>query len=137
MSTTGQITVIILGLFLALYVLIQLRKRKLNEEYCLWWLVIIAGTIFLVLNRHILLFITHLIGALVPVSTLTLFGLVLIIGMLVYFSSKISILTNQLRSLVQYSSMLNKELLDLKEAHKGHGAAQSDTPGTKKHAPSV
>jgi hypothetical protein len=112
MSLRGQIFIIALSLLLVLYVLNALRKRKINEEYCLWWIFIMVATDILVLNQHLLMKITHLIGALVPISTLTLFALVLMLMILIYFSMKISVLTNQVKELIQAYALLKKELDD-------------------------
>lgn len=112
MSPKGQITIIIFGILAGAFVTDLLKRRKLNEEYCLWWLFIITATMILVVRQDLLLFITHAIGALVPVSTLTLFGLLLILGMLIYFSTKISILSNQVKDLSQYIAILKNELTE-------------------------
>jgi hypothetical protein len=114
MSLRGQLFIIAISLFLILYVLNALRKRKINEEYCLWWIFIMVATDFLVLNKFLLMKITHLIGALVPISTLTLFALVLMLMILIYFSMKISVLTNQVKELIQAYALLKKELDDAK-----------------------
>jgi hypothetical protein len=112
MSLRGQIFIIAISLFLVLYVLDALRKRKINEEYCLWWIFIMVATDLLVLNQYLLTKITHLIGALVPISTLTLFALVLMLMILIYFSMKISVLTNQVKELIQAYALLKKEVDD-------------------------
>jgi|SRR5271157_6300927 len=112
MSLRGQIFIIAISLFLVLYVLDALRKRKINEEYCLWWIFIMVATDLLVLNQYLLTKITHLIGALVPISTLTLFALVLMLMILIYFSMKISVLTNQVKELIQAYALLRKEFED-------------------------
>ena len=111
MSLRGQLFIIAISILLILYVLNALRKRKINEEYCLWWIFIMVATDFLVLNKFLLMKITHLI-ALVPISTLTLFALVLMLMILIYFSMKISVLTNQVKELIQAYALLKKELDD-------------------------
>ena len=114
MSVRGQLFIVTISVLLIIYVLDALRRKKINEEYCLWWICIMIATDLLVLNPRLLLKITHLIGALVPISTLTLFALVFIIAILIYFSMKISILTNQVRSLIQTVSLQKKEMQDMR-----------------------
>ena len=123
MSVRGQLFIVTISVLLIIYVLDALRRKKINEEYCLWWICIMIATDLLVLNPRLLLKITHLIGALVPISTLTLFALVFIIAILIYFSMKISILTNQVRSLIQTVSLQKKEMQDIraKPHEKEHG----------------
>ncbi len=112
MSLRGQLFIIAISVVVMLYVLNALRKKKINEEYCLWWIFIMVATDVLVLNQHLLLRITHLIGALVPISTLTLFALALMLMILIYFSTKISVLTNQVKELIQAYALLKKEVED-------------------------
>ena len=117
-------------MLLGLYVIELLRRKKLNEEYCLWWLCIIVATIVLVLDQPLLIWITHRVGALVPVSTLTMFSLVLIIGMLVYFSMKISVFSNQVKELVQHTAITEKMLDDkIEETKMSTEALKTDKAG--------
>jgi hypothetical protein len=113
MSIKGQVLIVIISLLVILFVLNALRRRKINEEYCLWWIAIMMATDILVLDQPLLAKVTHLIGALVPISTLTLFSLVLILAVLIYFSMKISVLTNQVKDLIQFSALQKKEYDEL------------------------
>lgn len=109
MSIRGQLIIVVVSILVILYVLDALRRRRINEEYCLWWIFIMVATDFLVVNQHLLMKITHLLGALVPISTLTLFSLILILAILIYFSMKISVLTNQVKELIQSAALQKKE----------------------------
>jgi hypothetical protein len=119
MSLRGQLLIIAFSFLLILYVLNALRCKKINEEYCLWWIAIMVATDILVLNQWLLRKITHMIGALVPISTLTLFALVFIIAMLVYFSTKISVLTNQVKELIQTVALQKREIDDRQNGDGG------------------
>jgi hypothetical protein len=110
MSLRGQLLIVAVSVLLVIYILDALRRKKINEEYCLLWIGIMIVTDVLVLNQGLLLRITHFIGALLPISTLTLFSLIFILSILIYFSMKISILTNQVRELTQALAMQKKEL---------------------------
>jgi len=113
MSSRGQLFIVSISVLIIIYVLNALRCKKINEEYCLWWISIMIATDFLVLNPPLLMKITHVIGALVPISTLTLFALVFILAILIYFSMKISVLTNQMRMLIQTVALQKKEFDNL------------------------
>jgi len=113
MSIRGQFFIIFISALVILFVINALRRKKLNEEYCLWWIAIMLAMDFLVVNQQLLVKITHLIGALVPISTLTLFAILLILAMLVFFTMKISILSNQVKELTQFSALQKKEFDDL------------------------
>lgn len=114
MSIRGQILIIFISVMVIFFVINALRKKQLNEEYCLWWIGIMIAMDFLVINQGLLLKITHLIGALVPISTLTLFSIILTLAMLVFFTMKISVLSNQVKELNQFSALQKKELDDLR-----------------------
>jgi hypothetical protein len=109
MSPRAQIIVVFICLLFAGMVLELLQKRKLSEQFCLLWLFIAAVSIFLTVNQRLLKFITSSIGALVPVSTLTLLSLVFIVAMLIYFSMQISLLAHQVKELTQSLALLKKD----------------------------
>ena len=114
MSLRGQVFIVSVSVLVILYVLNALLKRKINEEYCLWWIFIMVATDVVVLWQTLLKKITHLIGALVPISTLTLFALILVLAILIYFSMKISVLTNQVKELIQSAALQKKDYDDLR-----------------------
>jgi hypothetical protein len=119
MSLRGRIVIVMVSLMLIAYVLNALKRKRINEEYCLWWIGIIIATNILVLYQPLLMKITHLIGALVPISTLTLFALICTSTILIYFSIKISVLTNQMKELIQAMALQNKVIDDLRSKNAG------------------
>jgi hypothetical protein len=133
MSLRGQVFIVSVSVLVILYVLNALRKRKINEEYCLWWIFIMVATDVLVLWPRLLLKITHSIGALVPISTLTLFALILMLAILVYFSMKISVLTNQVKELIQSAALQKKDYDDLRlKLHEENSGHSPDGPNSLK-----
>ena len=114
MSIRGQAFIVIVSILIILFVLNALRRRRINEEYCLWWIFIMVATDVLVLWQRLLIKITHLVGALVPISALTLFALILVLAILIYFSMKISVLTNQVKELIQSAALQKKDYDDLR-----------------------
>jgi len=102
----GIITVIVI-----FWVIIQLvKKGKLREEYS--WLWILTGLILLVivLWYDLLLFITKLIGAVLPTTTLFIFGIVFLLLLSLHFAIKISLLTHEVKNLAQKISFLEAEI---------------------------
>jgi hypothetical protein len=114
MSIRGQLFIVAVSVLLIIFVLDALRRKRLNEDYCLWWICIMIATDFLVLNQRLVMKITHFIGALVPISTLTLLSLIFIGAILIYFSMKISVLTNQMKETIQAIALQKKEIDDMR-----------------------
>jgi hypothetical protein len=117
-SIRGQVFIVAVSMLLIIFVLDALRRKRINEEYCLWWICIMIATDFLVLNQWLLMKITHLVGALVPISTLTMLSLIFIGAILIYFSMKISVLSNQVKELIQTVALQKKEIDDLRSTSR-------------------
>ena len=113
--TRLEITAIVLSVLLLLYVLELVRRRRLNEEYSISWL--IAGVVILILAiwRNILDFITRLIGGTFYTSTLFFFGILFLIIINLHFSVRISGLSNMVRRLNQELALLKNEIEKDKE----------------------
>lgn len=60
----------------------------------------------------LLLFVTHLVGAALPASALFLLGIFFLVLINLYFSVKVSTLTNQVKKLVQEIAILNRRVED-------------------------
>ncbi len=94
-----------------LVIIIELvRRRKLREEYSLLW--IITGISIIVLSSwyKLLLFITKMIGAVLPTSTLFLFSVLFLILISLHFSVKISMLTDKLKDVTQDVALLRAKV---------------------------
>ena len=101
----GAVTVLII-----FWIIIQLvKKGKLREEYS--WLWLLTGFILLVivLWYDLLLLVTKLIGAVLPTTTLFIFGIVFLILLSLHFAIKISLLTYEVKNLAQKISFLEAE----------------------------
>ena len=107
LSFQGQLFVVTFRAFLISLIIWLLTVRKINEEHALLWFVILILLLLLSIRQDILLKITHLMGAIVPISVLTLLALSFTLSMLVYFSMKISVLSHQIKELVQYIAILD------------------------------
>ncbi len=92
------------------WLIVQLvKKGKLREEYS--WLWILTGIILItiVLWYDLLLFITKLTGAVLPTTTLFVFGIIFLLMLSLHFAIKISLLTYEVKNLTQKISFLEAE----------------------------
>lgn len=116
-----KIRIIAIGMsfILILYVLELVRRRHLNEEYSLGWLITGLAIFVLALWEDFLSFITHLVGATLFTSTLFFFGLFFLMIICLHFSVRISTLTNQVKRLTQKLALLSSEMEEIRD--KGDG----------------
>jgi len=113
-----QIISILICIFLVAYVFELVRRRHLNEEYSVTWLV--TGLLMLVLSisDELLKWISDLVGATLYTSTLFFFGMLFLVIICLHFSIRISALTNQVRTLTQDIGILYKEKESLQQQVK-------------------
>ncbi len=109
-SLQGKMIIILLGIIFITFLFYLLKNRKISETLGLIWLTVSIGMILVVVNNSVLLFTTHLLGAKYPASALTMIGLMFIISLLLYYTFKISILTQDLRALVQQIAIKNMQM---------------------------
>ncbi len=109
-SLQGKIIIILLGIIFITFLFYLLKNRKISDTLGLMWLTVSIGMVLVVVNNSILMFTTHLLGAKYPASALTMIGLLFIISLLLYFTFKISILTQDLRTLVQQIAIKNMQM---------------------------
>jgi hypothetical protein len=77
------------------------RRRKLRVEYSILWAVVAVVILALALWYDLLLAITRLIGAVVPTTTLFICGVMFLLFLNLYFSVRVSQLSEQLKNLTQ------------------------------------
>jgi len=109
MPIRQKIFALIVGIAVFLFILEMVRRRKLREEYSWLWLLTGSGIIVLVVWYDLLVFITELVGAVLPTTTLFLFGLLFLMLIALHYSVKISALTDQVRKLAQELAILKAE----------------------------
>ena len=109
-SLQGKIIIILLGIIFIVFLFYLLKNRKISDTLGLMWLTVSIGMVLVIVNNSILMFTTHLLGAKYPASALTMIGLLFIISLLLYFTFKISRLTQELRSLVQQIAIKNMNM---------------------------
>ncbi len=110
-----RVVAVLVSILILLGVLELVRQRKLREEYSALWVVTALGLLVLALNYRILVWFTHLIGAVLPTSTLFFGGLVFLMLLALQFSVRLSRLTYRSRSLTRRMALLEEELRELKQ----------------------
>ena len=93
----------------------MVRRRKLREEYSWLWMVTGALIILLVIFYDLLVFITHLIGAIAPTTTLFIFGLLFLMLISLYYSMQITKLSLQVKEMAQQLTLLKDEVENKKD----------------------
>ena len=116
MSVRQQIFAITVAALLVLLIFELIRRRKLREEYALIWLAVGLGILALVWFYGVLEWLTRLIGAVLPTTTLFLFAFLFLIAMALHFSIKLSKLTGQIKDLTQEIGILRSELEERRRA---------------------
>jgi len=89
------------ALFFFLIVMDLARRKKLKVEYSILWTLTAAVIVLLVFWYDSLLTITRLIGAVLPTTTLFLFGVMFLLLLNLHFSIKLSDLSEQVKNLGQ------------------------------------
>jgi hypothetical protein len=104
---------IIICCLIFLFILDLVRRRKLREEYSWLWLLTCVALFVLVVKYSWLDAISHLIGAVLPTTTLFIGALIFLMLLSVQFSVRISKLTNQVENLVQENALLRHKLEEI------------------------
>lgn len=115
MTLHQKIFALVAGIMFLLIILELVRKRKVKEEYSWLWILIGVIILILVIWYDLLLFVTRLIGAETPLTTLFLFGFLFLILINIHYSIRISLFTNQIKKMAQRIGLLSKEIEELKD----------------------
>ena len=126
-----RVIAILICIFLVVYVFELVRRRHLNEEYSMGWLVTGSLMLILSISEDLLILISNLVGATLFTSTLFFFGLAFLVTICLHFSIRISALTNQVRTLTQHMGILHSEKKALEE-EVSQGSLVKSAPGLEK-----
>ena len=97
--------------FLLMALVIELvRRRKLREEYSWLWLLTGGVIILLVVWYDLLLWITRLIGAVAPTTTVFIFSTLFLMLISLHYSIQISKLSHQVKEMGQQLALLRGQL---------------------------
>jgi hypothetical protein len=111
----AQIIVLVTAIALLIFVLEQVRRRKLREEYSWLWLI---ATLFYLLTATvpgISRWMSGLIGSDSPAITFTFLGLQFVVIILISYSVQFSQLTDRVKNLAQEIAILDGEIKDLRK----------------------
>ena len=110
MMLRQKVFTIILSIGLIIVIFELVRRRRLREEYS--WLWMLTGFVVFVLAiwPSLLVSVTRFIGAGLPASTIFFFGVFFLILINLYFSVKLSSLTDRLNKITQELALLRDEL---------------------------
>ena len=111
-----KIFVVFVSIGLVVLIFDLVRRRKLREEYS--WLWMLTGVVIFILAvwHDLLVFMTYLIGAALPASTLFFFGVFFLILINLYFSVKLSSVTDRLNEVTRELALLRDRI----ENHSPH-----------------
>ena len=112
MTPEQKIFGVITSLLILGVIIYLVKKGKLREEYSWLWLLTGFMLLVLVLWYDLLILLTKLIGAVLPTTTLFIFGIVFIIFLSLHFAVKISNLTDKVKNLAQEISLLKAQKKD-------------------------
>lgn len=115
MPIRNKVVALVFGIGMLIIIIDLVRRRKLREEYSWLWLMTGAGILILSLWFDLLKWITHLVGAITPSSTIFLFAFLFLIFISLHFSVVISKITDRNKELAQRYALLEIELRELKK----------------------
>lgn len=113
-----QIFVVLLGLAMLLFVLNMVRTRKLREQYSLLWLFSAAVIVLSALFIDFVEKLSHAIGIYYPPAFLFLVALLMVLVLQFHFSTVISNLREQNKTLTQDLGILQHEVRSLQSRLK-------------------
>jgi hypothetical protein len=116
----GVVVVDVVALLLLFSVLRLVRRGRLYVGYGVMFVVLAVATIAIVSVPGVLALVTRLVGAVFPVSALTLVALAIMAFLLVYVLSQLTILANRVATVVQ-ALALERAKADA-EHRRRHGA---------------
>lgn len=111
----------IASILIMLLVLELVRRRKLREEYSWLWLLTGVIIILLVAWYDLLVFISRTIGAVMPTTTLFIFGLLFLMIISLHYSVQISKLSKQVKVLAQELTLLKGQVQQEGDVGKSEG----------------
>ena len=115
MPIRNKVVALVVGLWMLFLIIELVRRRKLREEYSWLWLMTGSGILLLTLWFDLLKWMTHLVGAISPSSTIFLFAFLFLIFISLHFTVAISKLTDRNKELAQRYALLELEVQELKK----------------------
>lgn len=101
MTTQLKILSAFIGVSLFIYIIELVRRKKLREEYAWVWLLTGLMIVVLAVWYDLLLYVSGLMGGVLPSALLFFFGLLFLLFITLHQSIKISNLTDDVKKLAQ------------------------------------
>jgi hypothetical protein len=115
MPIRNRIVALVISIGLLFLIIELVRRRKLREEYSWLWLLTVSTILLLTVWFDLLRWITFMIGAIIPSSTIFMLAFLFLIMISLHFSVVISKLTNRNIELAQRYALLELELNEIKK----------------------
>jgi hypothetical protein len=106
MPLNQKIFASLLALLFLIIVIDLARRKKLRVEYSILWSLIAVVIAVLVFWYDSLVLITRMIGAVLPTTTLFIFGLMFLLFLNLHFSVKLSEMSEQVKNLAHEVALL-------------------------------
>ena len=113
MELRTRVFVILLGVAVAIFVIDQVRNRKIKEQYALLWILTAILLVLVPIFVDVVDAISYALGILYPPAFIFLIALVCILLILFQFSMSISRFSEQIKVLIQEIALLTKRVEDL------------------------
>jgi hypothetical protein len=104
-----QVFFLSLALVLLLVIIELVRRRRLRVEYSWLWLASGVSIIGLILRYDLLIWLTELVGAAIPTSTLFFLCILYLALLSLNYSVRLTALTRQVKELAQELALLRAE----------------------------
>jgi hypothetical protein len=124
MTVQGIVIINIMGIALLFWVSNLVRKGRLYVGYGVIMILAILGLQIIISVPRLLFLLTHLVGAIFPVSALTMMALGFIAMMLVYILTQLTIISNRLAALTQ--------ALAIERAHEEYSSVVEELSSVRK-----
>ena len=109
MSTTLQLTLILMSIVLFIVLIRNVKKGKLRSDYALGWIVCSLALIIVSIFPQIAYFGASLLGVISPANIVFAFMIFMLIILVYMLFSKVSALEEKQKDLIQEIAILKKE----------------------------
>ena len=106
---------LVFSVFLFLFIIELIRRKKLLEKYSLLWLAIAVFMMVASLSRRLLDILAESVGIYYPPAALFLVGLLFIVALLLHFSLVISRMSEENKTLAQKIALLEIDIFENEE----------------------
>ncbi len=109
MTVHQKLFAVFATLIIFIIIISLIKNKKLQEEFSFLWITTGFVLIVMVLWYDPLIYLTRMIGAVLPTTTLFIFAIIFLMAISMHFALKISSLTEQLKNLAQEFSIYKSQ----------------------------